>query len=226
VSRDGDQTKQKLIDAAARLFAQRGADVVSLAEITQAAGQRNTSALHYHFGNREGLLEALLRPHISEIRDRRLDLLAQAESTPPSDLRAPAEAMVRPVAELAQRGWRERAFLHIGAEINATGDRLPPRIQSIFNDTAGFKVHDLLAARLPRLPPAILDERVTTLFMFVSRAVSDRARALEARHRVEPLLSDEEFISNLLDMVVGALSAPVTPSDGCTNNRLITAKTE
>src|SRR5205085_1882241 len=45
-------TRDKLVDAAARLFAERGIDNVSINEIVRAAGQRNASAVHYHFGNR------------------------------------------------------------------------------------------------------------------------------------------------------------------------------
>ena len=52
-------TRLWLIETAERLFAERGIDNVSLREINRAAGQKNVAALHYHFGTRESLLEAM-----------------------------------------------------------------------------------------------------------------------------------------------------------------------
>ena len=53
-------TADKILDAAAKLFAERGIENVSVAEIVRAAGQRNASAVNYHFGNRNDLLHAVL----------------------------------------------------------------------------------------------------------------------------------------------------------------------
>ncbi|MEV1201628.1 helix-turn-helix domain-containing protein, partial [Microbispora rosea] len=41
-----ETTVRRLVDAAERLFAERGIDAVSLREINAAAGQRNSTALH------------------------------------------------------------------------------------------------------------------------------------------------------------------------------------
>ncbi len=53
-------TRQLLIDAATRAFAEHGVHNASLLEITRQAGQRNRGAVHYHFGSREGMLVAVL----------------------------------------------------------------------------------------------------------------------------------------------------------------------
>ena len=55
---DPTATRDKLLDAATALFAGRGVANVSLAEIVRAAGQRNASAIHYHFGGRDHVVEA------------------------------------------------------------------------------------------------------------------------------------------------------------------------
>ena len=106
---DPTATRDKLLDAAAALFAERGVANVSLAEIVRAADQRNRSALHYHFGGRDQVVEAILARDVPALRERRLALLATAQAAPADDVRSVAEALVRPVTELAQRGWRERA---------------------------------------------------------------------------------------------------------------------
>ena len=59
--RDSEDTKERLLDAAERLFAERGFEGASLRAVTQAAGT-SVSAANYHFGSKEALLgRTLLR---------------------------------------------------------------------------------------------------------------------------------------------------------------------
>lgn len=57
----GGSTKEKLILAAIALSAQRGFSNVPLREVVEKAECHNISAVHYHFKNRNGLLEAILQ---------------------------------------------------------------------------------------------------------------------------------------------------------------------
>ena len=61
--RDATETRNRLRREAERLFARRGVYEATLREITEAAGQRNVSALNYHFGSREGIVQAILEYH-------------------------------------------------------------------------------------------------------------------------------------------------------------------
>ncbi|HEY3833674.1 MAG TPA: helix-turn-helix domain-containing protein [Acidimicrobiia bacterium] len=211
MSSDASSTRDKLLDTATRLYAERGIENVSLAEIVREAGQRNMSAIHYHFGGRDDLLRAILELYVPVIRARRLELLAVAEATPAGDVRSVAEAIVRPVTELAQRGWRERAYLQIGSELLHRLDRAPRSIRALLRQTAGYETMALLAQRMPPLPPDIWAERSELLYPFIGRAAADRARLLDRRGRgARKVLADDRFVNNLVDMVVGAVSAPVT----------------
>ncbi|WP_242111729.1 TetR family transcriptional regulator [Luteimonas aquatica] len=58
-SEEGD-ARHQLVLAALDCFASHGIEGVSLRTITTAAGQANQSAVHYHFGNRHGLVAAVL----------------------------------------------------------------------------------------------------------------------------------------------------------------------
>jgi AcrR family transcriptional regulator len=53
-------TKERLLAAGEKLFARDGVHRVTVRELNEVAGQRNASALHYHFGSREGLLRAIV----------------------------------------------------------------------------------------------------------------------------------------------------------------------
>ena len=181
----------------------------------RAAEQKNASALHYHFGGREGLIEAVLERYIPVIRARRLELLAVARTTADDDLHSAVAALVRPVTELAQMGEHEREYLHIGAELATGPQRDHPKIQALFHGTAGAEVGKLIAGRLPEVPAPVYWERFRTVSLLNGRAASDRIRMLAGEGGTDTAtLEDEAFVSNLIDMMVGALSAPVTPLDG------------
>jgi len=206
---DTATTRDKLLDAAAKLFAERGVNNVSLAEIVRAAGQRNTSAIHYHFGSRDAVLQAILERHVPVIRERRMELLALAATR--DDARSAAAALVRPVTEFAQRGWRERAYLQIGSELTSNLDRVAPSIQRLLRETAGHETLALLRDRCPPIPPDIWNERSAIATAFLGRAAADRARFLESRAQPRPAaLPDEEFVENLIDMFLGAITSPVS----------------
>jgi AcrR family transcriptional regulator len=200
-------TRDKLLDAAARLFAERGIDNVSIAEIVRAAGQRNASAVHYHFGNRDEVVRELLARHIPAIAERRLELIERAKMRS-GDVRAAAEAIVRPITEFAQRGWRERAYLQVGWEVGANLDRATPEIRELLTQTAGFAAWDLLRERCPSVPDDLWAERQDICIVFVGTAAANRARLLD-RGGKHPVLTDDRFVDNLVDMVIGAMTATV-----------------
>ena len=52
--------KQRLILTALHLFSEQGIAAVSLRTVNRAVGQKNTSAAHYHFGDKPGLVDAVI----------------------------------------------------------------------------------------------------------------------------------------------------------------------
>lgn len=94
-------TRIRLILAAERLFGMNGIHAVSVREIVEAAGQRNTSALNYHFGTREGLVAEVInfrRSWVDTERVRWLDELAtNARALNIQDI---AGALAAPLAQL------------------------------------------------------------------------------------------------------------------------------
>lgn len=200
--RDSTATKERLLREAERLFARRGPYRVTLKEITDAAEQRNVSAVNYHFGSREGLLEAILGRHGDPTDLARGELRADLGDDPSTrDLVA---ALVVPyVAHLASPSGRD--YLRIVAELSATfvDWRAPaagtgPHLRDIL---------ERLEARPPAVPLPVRRERVVEMIMLMTTATSGRARRLESRRPVE--LDDEAFAENLTDVLVGVLEAPM-----------------
>ncbi|MGF7123651.1 TetR/AcrR family transcriptional regulator [Rhodococcus sp. AG1013] len=70
--------RDTILEVAERLIAERGMHGVSAREIVRTAGQRNNSALTYHFGSWDGLLEAIWLEHMGSINALRADMLANS----------------------------------------------------------------------------------------------------------------------------------------------------
>src|SRR5205085_5065027 len=147
---------------------------------------------------------------IPAIAERRLELIEVANGRP-DDVRAAAEAVVRPVTEFAQRGWRERAYVQIGSELANRPERATPEIQSLLARTEGYEAWELLRARCPTVPDDLWSERSNLCIVFIGRAAADRARALD-NGGAHPVLSDDQFVDILIDMVIGALTAASSKS--------------
>jgi AcrR family transcriptional regulator len=206
----GTETRRKLIDTAARAFADQGVFTASLIDITRKAGQRNRAALYYHFGSREGILCAVLDRHADFLAEREGELLAIASERPDDDVRSVVEAIVRPAVELAETGWRGRCFLVILAElVEEDPATLDPDVQAVLDRTGGPEVYALLAKRMGPMTNALRTERFSLITSFILRAVADRARAKQRRgRRGRPQLRLDAFVDNLVAMVAAMASAP------------------
>jgi AcrR family transcriptional regulator len=204
-------TREKLIAAATRLFAERGAFDVPLSEVVREAGQRNASAVHYHFGSREQVLVAILEPMLASLRERRRELTARLVTMPAGDVRAVVEVIVRPLVEQAAKGELHRAAMQVGMELGYRSDRTPPEINRLLAEGGGTEALDLLAERLPAVPAEVWTLRRNLVIQLVSRAATDRARLVDHDPSTVPsLLDDERFVQRLIDVVVGMITAPST----------------
>lgn len=207
MGRNPEATRRELLDSAARLFAERGIAAVSLNEINTAAGQRNASALQYHFRSREGLLRAMLERHIPQVRERRDELLALADAHPEKVRRA-AEAFVLPLAEQLDGDWRGRAFLRIIAELMADPTRSAPEVRALLAQTLADEAYARIWKHGRAVPALLRPERMRVGGTMVLHALADRARLLDFEGRPTQI-APELFVGNLVDMFLGATLAPV-----------------
>ena len=76
---NGPNTRQKILDAAEKLFARHGFESTSLRSIIASAGV-NLAAIHYHFRGKEGLIRAVIERRFAPVNDERLRLLAEYEN--------------------------------------------------------------------------------------------------------------------------------------------------
>ena len=118
--KDTLSTRKSIIDTAERLFSERGVESTSLLEIAKASGQKNRSALQYHFTNKEGLLEAVLDKHAGKIAEARNLMLDKLEIRGDYGLRELVEALVLPMASQLDNEDGGQAFLMIHSQLMTT----------------------------------------------------------------------------------------------------------
>ena len=104
-------TRDLLLDAGERMFAERGIHGVSLREIGLASNQRNNGVTQYHFGDKAGLIRAIFERRAAAVNDRRLALLAEHDRAGRNNVRALIDAYVTPLAEQVAEGTWYVPFL-------------------------------------------------------------------------------------------------------------------
>jgi AcrR family transcriptional regulator len=209
VTARGEKTREHLLDVAEQLFGARGVEAVSLSEIRVASGARNTAAVQFHFGNREGLLDALIQRHMTGIAALQHALYAEVVAAGRTDdVRSLVDVLVRPIADYLTRGPSERAWVKIMAELGQLPDlRLagmalaaPPSAQA-----AGGVLYGLLTHAMPA---DLATERLLSLALIAVHLCANRARLQDDPRQSRAYVPDDVFVENLVDMTTAALFAP------------------
>jgi len=110
---DGNDTRERLLAAAERLFAERGFEATSVRDITTEA-DCNVAAVNYHFGGKENLYRESFRALLADLRRRRIDSIRRDMEADPDMgledfLESFANAFVEPLED-ESRGRLAMAF--------------------------------------------------------------------------------------------------------------------
>lgn len=191
------EARERIIVAAERLIAEHGPEV-PLRDIAIAAGQRNNSAVQYHFGGRDGLIDAVAEHRIADLEHHRLELLAAQDS---SDLRVAVSALVLPMLTVPY----EHGATHYARFLEQV--RTHPALVADDNlDRPRRAAVRLIFTRLDRelrhLPPALRRRRLRILPTVLFALLADRERA--------GTTGDQHSAAELVDLLVGLLTAPVS----------------
>jgi AcrR family transcriptional regulator len=186
---NGDQTKEKILDAAEELFGEQTFDTVSLRDITNRA--KVTLALaSYHFGTKDNLFSAVVSRRAHLLNQMRRERLQALEASGKLTVEALLDAFMQPLFVQTQKGddgWR--AYVQVISKLAQT-NRWLDLLKENFDETA-----NLFISRLKPLMPGLDEETLMRGFSFslqlMLQAVS-RNRRLDA-------LSGGRFSANDLD---------------------------
>jgi AcrR family transcriptional regulator len=135
-----EPTRERIIESALRLFAERGYRGTTVGDIERAAGlSPRSGALYKHFPSKEAVLEAAFAERMEAIEA----LHARLELAPLSDLRSTLTLTARwALAELEQ----EHELLRL---VMKEGDRVP-RLAARFGDAIVRRAHRIGAEQVTR----------------------------------------------------------------------------
>jgi AcrR family transcriptional regulator len=204
-------TRSRIVSAAERLFAERGIDATTLAEINKAANQRNRSAVQYHFGNKLGVIHAILDKHTPGIELRRHAMLDEIESAEISNVRAFAEALVLPVAEKLDDRDGGLAFLRISAQLIGHPGFPLLSLHTERMNRGTDRLGRLIAANASDWPKALWAPRWLLLIGLLFHGMADYAHLVQSRDPAIRPPSRQLFVNNLIDSVIALLEAPISP---------------
>lgn len=195
----------KMVDAAERLVAEGGLAALTVQAVQQAAGQRNKSAVRYHFGSRQGLLEALVAARTAPANERRTAMLLALDGDPST--RELVEVLIVPLAEsvLSRRPsyWARFLLQVLGDPTTALAG-----IHTI-GDQALRVTHSRLEGALVHLPDPLRALR--------AQSMAGYACAVLAAYEVgalPPEISGDTLVAELVDACCGLVDAPSTAALG------------
>ncbi len=203
------ETAHDLLATAERLFAERGVENVALTGIVAESGQKNRSALHYHFGSRAGVLGAVLDRRLASINARRHALLEAAPDAegPLAVVRADIAALGHTVIE---EPWGPD-YLSILAQVTFHPQLLGER-QVRDENLSGLRLaRRRIEAIAAHLPPALVHRRMEwmrdSVVFAMARWVRDTPPAERTAAAMAALVEDLAIYGT-----AGLLAAP--PAQG------------
>jgi len=174
---DARETKEKILDSAEKLFARDGFPATSLRAITADAGV-NLAAVHYHFGSKDALVEAVFTRRLEPLNQERLTLLdaveTSSEATSPEKI---LEAFVGPPLRLLRDEKRGGAtFMRLmGRTLTEPSQQVQEIFIRQFREIAG-RFTAALKHALPGLPPEEIFWRMHFSIGAMAHTMSDTFR--------------------------------------------------
>jgi AcrR family transcriptional regulator len=201
-------TRELILTAAERLFAEHGVFAVSNRQVSEAAGQGNNTAVGYHFGTKADLVRAIARRHAEPIEEIRVRKLAELGDSP--NLRDWLGCLVTPVAEHLAALGSPTWFARFGAQVMTDPALRPIMVEESLSSPSLMRIVEGLHRCLPELPADVLAERGDMARQLLVHMNAERERAL-AEGTPTPRSSWQDAATGLIDALAGMWLAPVTP---------------
>lgn len=199
VKHAAQDTRTRILDAAERLFAERGIEAVSVRAILEEAGL-NVALAHYHFGSREGLIAGLLQARVAP---RMAEVLRSIEEVDGRGRAASLEDVLRAYfVPLARWTVDQPRTARLLAQLEMSPS---PEVRAQGEEAVRPATYRLADAVRVRLPPHVAPRQVFLRFMLViggplyvttswERLLQSARRRLGADVRIDPALLADEFV--------------------------------
>ena len=175
----GEATRDRVLDAAERCFAQDGFDGISIRQVATEAGV-TLGVVGFHGGSKNELFRTVLARRVETLNAARQSRLQKLKETSDSmTIEAIVDAYVAPYLEYASGGDAQwRAYAKLIARI-ASDDRYYPHIRELYDPVA----IEFLEALLP-LSPGLSRQTLATL---LTLSVASLLSIVASRSRIAGL---------------------------------------
>lgn len=148
-----------ILDAAEKLFSEKGVDGVSLRSLTAAAGV-NIAAAHYHFGSKEEVAKAVFARRIRPVNLERIRLLDRCEGQGRPSVEELLTALFGPALRLAREPERGNDFMRLCARFySEPAEYLESTFREEFSEVLS-RFHEAFQRALPELPGDVVGRRL------------------------------------------------------------------
>jgi AcrR family transcriptional regulator len=210
-------TKDQILDAAERLFAEHGYDAASLRDITAAAGV-NLAAVNYHFSSKEALFGAVFARKLAPISRQRLDQLDALEvryGSGPLPLNQLVRALIEPPLRLLEQP--HGAGMRIGVLLGRMYSSPVPSMRRLFIGEINETIRRFQSAfrrSLPHLPPEEVFWRVFFGIGAMTQILAAGWMVPEVSGGRAELTDTDRLIDRLTTYLVAGLKAPPSRRKG------------
>lgn len=205
-------TRERILEVAERLFAEKGYNGVSLRSITAAAGA-NMAAVHYYFRTKEGLLRAIFEYRaepLTAARRQALQAVLEDAGTHPPDIRRLLAAFIGPGVRLL--GSPQGAtFNRLSAICSVDPDPVVRSVVFAVHDEVAQLFTDTLRQACPDIDGAAFFVKLQCVFgsMMYIRADNGRVdRLVAAGDARDAKANPDTLVEHLLDFLTAGMSAP------------------
>ncbi|RTE66689.1 TetR/AcrR family transcriptional regulator [Amphritea opalescens] len=206
-------SRKRIMMAALDLFAESELDAVSMRMINRAAGYRNNSALHYHFGSKQGLFESLvtfIQEWFNRAREKALKSAeAKAELSGSVDAHDIVEAFITPyIRLLEEEEWGYPAIRFLARmEFDGASESYAYLIRLAESQSLRFQA--LLAVCLPHIPEKIRHQRFNFFITSVMQGLAEYKNLNRTYMNDIDAASYREYAEIIIDYSAAGLEAPL-----------------
>ncbi len=205
-------TKERILDAAERLFGAEGFHNTSLRGLTSAAGV-NLAAVNYHFGSKEALLEAVFERRLVPLNRVRRERLEAVREAARRDRVLPGaadvlRAFIEPTLHFCKMEPGAESFLPLVGRALAEPDDTIRKIFLRHMEPLFLLLYETLCEALPRLSRTQIFWR-----LHFTIGAMGHTMCMNGRFKILPpgveTPSDAAFLTQvLLDYIVAGMEAP------------------
>lgn len=199
-------TRDLILSAAERLYAEHGVNAVSNRQVSSAAGQANNFAVGYHFGDKADVVRAIVRKHGAPIEAAREAMVRELEGS--NVLRDWVSCLVRPGIDYLDSLGSPTWYARFGAQVMTDPALRFIRVDEGRHATSMASVIEGLGRCLGDLPASVRRQRGVMVVALLIHTCAEHERALASGAASDG--SWQDVANGLIDAVTGLLSAPVT----------------